>query len=101
MDRYDWRDDPELVVWLCDSAPAPKVVSNPIFDSQYRFIIQRNDIGVVIRDFVPSWGVDIVRKMLDADLRVRNYVCRQTFKGATEYKGTLEVETLNNKGRLK
>lgn len=41
MEKYNWRDDPELRLWLMDSAPAPKAVRSPKFDSLFRFVIRK------------------------------------------------------------
>lgn len=80
MEKYNWKEDPELRVWLLDSAPAPKAIKAPKFDSLYKFVIHRNQ-DVEIKKFVPEWALPIVSKMLDRDTSVRDYYYEMTYKG--------------------
>jgi len=80
MAKYNWREDPELCVWLSDSAPAPKAVTGPKFYSQYKFVVRR-DHGIEINRFVPDWPLSLICKMLDNDSTVKDYFYEQTFKG--------------------
>lgn len=78
MEKYDWKSDPELRVWLMDSAPAPKAVTGPKFDPLYRFVIRKkNDIE--IKNFVPEWGLPIVCNILDNDKTMIDYFYEQIY----------------------
>lgn len=81
MGKYNWKDDPQLRVWLMDSAPAPKAISGPKFYSQYRFVIRKTSGDVEVKQFVPEWALNIVKNMLDADSTVRDYFYNLTYKG--------------------
>lgn len=80
MEKYNWRDDPELRIMLADTTPAPKAVTGPKFYSQYRFVIMKKH-DTIVKNFVPEWAVDIVKKMLDADPNVRSYFYQRIYKG--------------------
>ena len=78
---YNWRENGELCSLLADTASAPVAVPEPLFDSQYKFVIQRHDGPIVIKERVPEWALNIVCKMLDRDVNVKNYFFKQTYKG--------------------
>lgn len=78
MEKYDWKSDPELRVWLMDSAPAPRAVTGPKFDTMYRFVIRRKN-DTEIKNFVPEWGLQIVCGILNNDETVIDYFYEQIY----------------------
>lgn len=78
MEKYNWKSDSELCVWLMDSAPTPKAITGPKFDPMYKFVIRRKN-DTEIKNFVPEWGLKIVCSILDADASVVNYWYKQIY----------------------
>ena len=76
---YDWREDEDLRALLADTASAPVAVLEPLFDSQFKFVIQRHDGPVEIKERVPEWALRVVCKMLGRDSSIKNYYYKQTY----------------------
>ena len=82
MEKYNWKEDTELLIALSERGTAPVAVPKPLFYSQYEFVIQRTTKPyTVVKKFVPEWCVDVVSKMLDQDETVKRYSFRMTYKG--------------------
>lgn len=81
MKKYNWKENEELCALLADTASAPVAVPEPLFDSQYKFVIQRHNGPIAVKKHVPEWALKIVCKMLDNDKSVKNYFYEQTYKG--------------------
>ncbi len=81
MEKYDWKTDTELWVWLCDSTPAPKAVTGPKFYSVYKFVIEKKHVAVEVKNFVPEWALPVVCRMLDNDSTVKDYFYECMYKG--------------------
>lgn len=81
MNKYNWKEDTELLLALSDRAQCSEAVKEPCFDSQYEiYICKRRGRGELKR-FVPGWAVPVVVAMLVKDAEVKGYHIRRTYRG--------------------
>ena len=83
--KYNWREDPELRVWLMDSAPASTAIPGPVFEPRYRFVVRRRSGEIEVKNFVPEWALAVVNQILAADASVKDYFVVQTYKGSSSW----------------
>lgn len=76
---YDWKEDPFFIPLLKEPTKTPRT-PRMYFETQYEFVIRRQNGQTEIKRFVPAWCVPVVDRMLHDDPDVKTYFLRVYFE---------------------